>query len=222
MNSQDPPDQQKRGVRQTIRSGLQRAKDALRPPRPESGHPERLNAPSFGTRLFSISRPTTPSSGHRLAWSRLTSSLRALENSAGLFPPLKSAVGALIECLDIVQAAASNRADYGELASELQSMADMLNQHAGDLHSETSNGSIANIAQCIQRQVADIKERKESGAIGRLLDASQDQEDVIRLYRQVENLFRQLQCDIAMRTRDNVEKQLEASTSLSQLLLQLV
>ncbi|CAE6437130.1 unnamed protein product, partial [Rhizoctonia solani] len=142
-------------------------------------------------------------------WARMIGSLKVLETSVELFPPLKSAIGAFIGCLDIVQTAASNRADYEELADEFQSMANMLQQYAGDLESEPENGSIANIAQCIQRQVTEIEKKEESGTIGHLLDATQDQEDVIRRYRQVERLFRQLQYDLSMRTRNDVKKQLE-------------
>ncbi|CAE6422141.1 unnamed protein product [Rhizoctonia solani] len=143
------------------------------------------------------------------AWSRMIGSLEGLKTSVELFPPLKSAVGALIGCLDIVQKAASNRADHEELADEFQSMANILQQYAGDLESEPDNGSIANIAQCIQLQVAEIEKKEESGTIGHLLHATQDQEDVIRRYRQVERLFRQLQYDLSMRTRNDVKKQLE-------------
>ncbi|CAE6518096.1 unnamed protein product, partial [Rhizoctonia solani] len=142
-------------------------------------------------------------------WNQLVNSLRKLESGMELFPPLKSAVSAFIGCLDIVQRAAVNRADYEELADEFQSMADMLNQYASELESEPTNGSIANIAQCIQRQVADIERKQESGTIGRLLNADQNQEEVIRHYRQVEKLFRQLQYDLSMRTRNDVKKQLE-------------
>ncbi|CUA75686.1 Vegetative incompatibility protein HET-E-1 [Podospora anserina] [Rhizoctonia solani] len=136
-------------------------------------------------------------------------SLRILETSVERFPPLKAAVGGFIGCLDIVQKAASNRADYGELADEFQSMTNMLAQYAGNLESEPNIGSIANIAQSIRRQVTKIKERE--GTIGHLLDTTQDQEDVIRCYRGVGRLFLQLQYDLSMRTRNDVQKQLELS-----------
>ncbi|KAJ1302554.1 hypothetical protein OPQ81_002871 [Rhizoctonia solani] len=151
--------------------------------------------------------------GHKgsgsIAWSRLASSLHAFESTVESFPPLKSAVAGLVGCLDTIQAAAANRTDCDKLASEFQSLADMLNHYAGELDSDSSNGSIANIAQCIQDQIANIKKNEERGTIGRLLDASHDQEDVIRRYRQVESLFRRLQCDMNMRTKDDVKKQLE-------------
>ncbi|CAE6478535.1 unnamed protein product [Rhizoctonia solani] len=141
-----------------------------------------------------------------IIWSRLANSLRALETGVGLFPPLKSAIGAFRGCLDIVQQAAQNRADYGELANELQSMADMLKQFAGGLELEPSNGSIANIAQCMQHEVSDIERRQDGGADRRLRDATHDQENVIRCYRRVERLFRQLQTDLSMRTKKEVKE----------------
>ncbi|CAE6437219.1 unnamed protein product, partial [Rhizoctonia solani] len=138
-------------------------------------------------------------------WSQLATSLRALETGVELFPPLRSAVGAFIGCLDIVelksrqQKAAQNRADQEKLVNELQLMTDMLKKYAGELEQEPSNGSAANIAQCIQRQVVDIKQKHDYGTGRRLLDATHDQEDVIRCYRQVERLFRQLQWTLLQR-----------------------
>ncbi|CAE7051038.1 unnamed protein product [Rhizoctonia solani] len=139
-------------------------------------------------------------------WSQLATSLRALETGVELFPPLRSAVGAFIGCLDIVEKAAQNRADQEKLVNELQLMTDMLKKYAGELEQEPSNGSAANIAQCIQRQVVDIKQKHDYGTGRRLLDATHDQEDVIRCYRQVERLFRQLQTDLSMRTKQEVRK----------------
>lgn len=81
-----------------------------------------------------------------------------------MFPPLKSAVGGLITCLDIVQvshrcslrvvkhnlnklqAAVATAEDYGELTSELTAIAGTLNQYLAELGSEDPNGSAARIA----------------------------------------------------------------------------
>ncbi|CAE7144630.1 unnamed protein product [Rhizoctonia solani] len=88
-----------------------------------------------------------PKKPDSVAWNRLANSLRILESGVQIFPPLKSAIGALIGRLDIVQKAASSRADYDDLADEFQSMAELLSRCAGELELEPSNGSIANIAQ---------------------------------------------------------------------------
>ncbi|KEP45071.1 putative peptidase C14 [Rhizoctonia solani 123E] len=127
------------------------------------------------------------------AWTGLASSLRVLESTAGLFPPLKKAIVAFVGCLDIVKRATSNRAEQASLAEEFQFMTDTLNRYSAGLGSEPSNGSIANLAQSIERQVADIKRHEERGRIGLFLDAASDEEAVIQLYKQIESLFRRLQ-----------------------------
>ena len=151
MSSEDPPGgQEKRGMRKTMRSGLNRLKDVVRRPssaRLSSGNSDRLAAPSIGSQNLSHSLPTTPllpllppsplpadqevdrgviapppepssqtavqdvevtnvtdhKKSESRAWSRLIGSLRVLENTVELFPPLKSAVGGLIGCLGIVE-----------------------------------------------------------------------------------------------------------------------
>ncbi|CEL54312.1 Vegetative incompatibility protein HET-E-1 OS=Podospora anserina GN=HET-E1 PE=4 SV=1 [Rhizoctonia solani AG-1 IB] len=172
---------------------------------------ERANDPSTETTLGASTVAIEEHHGKQSAsWSRLTRSLRSLENNLELFPPLKSAIGTVLGCLDIVQAAASNLEDYELLADELQSIADILNQHASELDSEASNGSIANIAQCIEDQFVSVKEKKNHTTAERLRSAANDQ-DIVMRYRQIESLFRQLQCDITMRTRADVKKQIETS-----------
>lgn len=113
--------------------------------------------------------PAAPSTGklreaRRVVWSGLEKALRLLEQSSDAFPPLRSAVGALVECLDIVQvsnghpslaancnrcnlqAAATNDQDYEELTLELTTMASTLNRYMSELGSEDPSDSIARIA----------------------------------------------------------------------------
>ncbi|CCO35168.1 hypothetical protein BN14_09283 [Rhizoctonia solani AG-1 IB] len=148
------------------------------------------------------------------SWNKLATSLRALEAVTDLFPPLKAAVGSFIGCLDMVQSAALNRKDYEQLADKLTTMANSINQYGQELDSETSNGSIANIARCIEDQVAWIKHKDERGAMSRIRDATEDRDNVIRCYRQIGVLFRRLQCNVTMRTRSDVKKQLEVRVYL--------
>ncbi|CAE7231665.1 unnamed protein product [Rhizoctonia solani] len=119
-----------------------RSTQALGPTSQVFGRSTQISIPDAET--FSNNKHKGPENA---AWSRLTKSLRALETSVELFPPLKSAVGAFIGCLDIVQKAAQNREDYIMLADELQSMASTLIQYTGELELEPSNGSIANMTQ---------------------------------------------------------------------------
>ncbi|CAE6451858.1 unnamed protein product [Rhizoctonia solani] len=113
-----------------------------------------------------------------------------------------------------IKSAALNHKDYKQLADELAAMADSINQYGQELDSETNNGSIANIARCIEDQVAWIKHKDERGTMSRIRDATEDRDDVIRCYKQIGVLFRQLQCDVTMRTRSDVKKQLEVRVYL--------
>ncbi|KEP46374.1 putative vegetative incompatibility protein HET-E-1 [Rhizoctonia solani 123E] len=125
-------------------------------------------------------------------WSRLESSLRTLEKGTKSIPGLNSALNAFIGCLDSAQIAASNREEYEQLAEELTSMVDGLHQYTGELGSG-SNTSIANIVQSIEDQITSIRQQQERSTLRHLLDATDSQEDVIRHYRRIEALFRQLQ-----------------------------
>ncbi|CAE7123852.1 unnamed protein product [Rhizoctonia solani] len=193
----------------------------LQPVIPASGPSTQASAPDSGVDEGTKLKP------EKVAWGRLRISLQSLETGVEVFPPLKSAVGAFIGCLDIIQGVAQNRIDYEQLAEELQSMTDMVKQYAGELELEPSNGSIANIAQqvpcspsypgtdllcrSIQRQVADIERKQDPGAGRWLLGMARDNEDVIRCYRQVEKIFRQLQTDLSMRTKKDMKTILEGT-----------
>ena len=63
------------------------------------------------------SLPAKYMEGLNVAWHGLQTALRVLEKSADVFPPLKSVVGGLVACLDIVQVSQSQL--YGLLCSEL-------------------------------------------------------------------------------------------------------
>ncbi|KAL5640139.1 hypothetical protein ACGC1H_007430 [Rhizoctonia solani] len=145
------------------------------------------------------------------AWSRLENSLRTLEKSTKSIPGINSALNALIGCLDVVQSAASNQEDYEQLAEELTSMANALNQYTGELGSGTSNTSIANIVQSIEDQIVGIQQEQERSTLGRFLDATRTQEDVMRSYRRIGKLFRQLQCQVTLKIGSGVQDQLETS-----------
>ncbi|KDN41293.1 hypothetical protein RSAG8_07562, partial [Rhizoctonia solani AG-8 WAC10335] len=148
-------------------------------------------------------------SPENVAWGRLGKSLHNLEKSTRLIPTLNSALSTFIGCLDVVQVAASNREDYEQLADELTSMADAINQYAGELGSGSSNTSIASIVQSIEDQIAGIQQQQERSTLGHILDATKSQEDVISRYRQIEKLFRQLQCQVTLRIGSGVQEQLE-------------
>ncbi|CAE6494243.1 unnamed protein product, partial [Rhizoctonia solani] len=143
-------------------------------------------------------------------WSRLENSLRTLEKGTKSIPGLNSALNAFIGCLDSAQIAATNREEYDQLAEELTSMVDALNQYTAELGSG-SNTSIANIVQAIEDQIASIRQQQERSTLRHLLDTTDNQEDVIMHYRRIEKLFRQLQCQVTLGIGSGIQVQLENS-----------
>ncbi|KAB5589051.1 Vegetative incompatibility protein HET-E-1 [Ceratobasidium theobromae] len=149
--------------------------------------------------------------GHT-AWTTLETTLRLLERSSDVFPPLKSAVAGLIGCLDIIQAAAGNDQDYADLASRFAGMANTLSRYMNELDpAEANDDKITGIIQSIDTQVSHIAQKRGRGKGKRLLESKEDQDDVTKCYREIERLFQELQNDISLRTLSEVRKQREMS-----------
>jgi hypothetical protein len=67
---------------------------------------ERADRPQIEERSTSLGTPSQQSAlakAGNVAWKGLETALRLLERSADAFPPLKSAVGGLVACLDLTQ-----------------------------------------------------------------------------------------------------------------------
>jgi len=86
------------------------ADESQQPPGPSSSAvPGSDNGTSRQSSQDSIAAPPGTSlskkykEGLNVAWHGLETALRVLEKSADAFPPLKSAVGGLVACLDVVQ-----------------------------------------------------------------------------------------------------------------------
>ncbi|KAG8735472.1 hypothetical protein FRC11_003248, partial [Ceratobasidium sp. 423] len=72
--------------------------------------------------------------------------MHALHLTAEVIPPVKSAVGGLVSCLDQFQITDKNREEYDEVASELSNIAEYLDQHLKDPRSRGLTGRISDIA----------------------------------------------------------------------------
>lgn len=132
------------------------------------------------------------------AWKGLESALRALHISAEAIPPLQSAVDGLVSCLDIVEAATRHRRDYEELASSLESVAELLKTHLQDSRSARLNNKILNISQTIDKEIKQISERQQRSRSQQAFRASDDEEDIVRRCRRIENMFNRILMETGM------------------------
>ncbi|GJJ11023.1 hypothetical protein Clacol_005252 [Clathrus columnatus] len=164
------------------------------PPTPNSSSPD--------------SEPSTsekPRKDWGMVWTGLITVLRLLEKSADACPPLKSAAGGLVACLDLTQAVAENKEEYERLAIELTGTVEALTPYVTKLAAEGVSGSLARIMEwvvqispltSINAESLYIRQRQTRGKIVRTIEADEDQGDIIQRYHRIESLFRQLQATL--------------------------
>ncbi|KAB5589679.1 hypothetical protein CTheo_6880 [Ceratobasidium theobromae] len=160
------------------------------------------NPPDENIADISAPKTTDTSSGQAksLAWAGFGSALRGLHETSQLFPPLQTAIGALISCLDTWELAMENREGYEDLARELTTLSNSLTQHIGESGSFNVSNCIANVARSIEEQVKLLQKKHYQGMARLLAAASSDEEDLVKHYRKIESLFRQLQTDVNLST----------------------
>ncbi|KDN35040.1 hypothetical protein RSAG8_11927, partial [Rhizoctonia solani AG-8 WAC10335] len=135
-----------------------------------------------------------------VAWTGLEQALQSLRVSTKICPPLSSVVGDLASCLPIFEEAARNRTDYDELATGLKSMVDLLIRHLNDTPSEEIIDTITGIAEIIRKEIESINMHQSRSLPHRMLGSSSTEDDLIRRYRRIEQLFRQLQGEASLGT----------------------
>ncbi|KAB5588039.1 hypothetical protein CTheo_8518 [Ceratobasidium theobromae] len=130
----------------------------------------------------------------------LKPALQALHKSAIVFPPLQSAIGALISCLGGLETAIKDQSEYEALALELKTLAEFLTRHMEVSQSFQTSGSLVHIALSIEQEAKLIEDKQTQRTGRRLLDATMDEDDSVGHWRRIESLFRQLQTNVALST----------------------
>ncbi|KAH7335857.1 WD40-repeat-containing domain protein [Rhizoctonia solani] len=133
-------------------------------------------------------------------WENLRSTLQVLHGAIELFPPLQSAIGTLVSCLDSFEAACKNRQDDNDLAYELREIAVFLAQHLQDPRSAHMIGVIGTISRTIDKELKLIAERQSQSASRQIFEARSNEDALLRDYRRIGNLFRRLQIEVSMST----------------------
>ncbi|KDN38658.1 hypothetical protein RSAG8_09333, partial [Rhizoctonia solani AG-8 WAC10335] len=152
----------------------------------------------------SVPNSTRNSTGS--AWTGLEQALRALRVTTKICPSLSLAVDDLTSCLSIFEAAAKNQRDYDELATGLKSMVDQLVRHLDRATSEGIITTITSIAEAIRKEIESINMHQSRSLPRRMQEASNVEDDLIRRYRRIEQLFRQLQGEASMSTWNTVDE----------------
>ncbi|KAJ1307041.1 hypothetical protein OPQ81_008020 [Rhizoctonia solani] len=145
------------------------------------------------------------------AWTGLEKALQALRITTKICPPFASAVDDLVSCLPMFAAAAKNRGDYDDLATGLKAMVDLLIWHLNDTVSKEIIDAITEIAEAIRKEIESINMHQAHSIARRILT----EDDLIRRYRRIEQLFCRLQGEASLGAWSGVnelllEKRLES------------
>ncbi|KAF4609704.1 hypothetical protein D9613_011988 [Agrocybe pediades] len=176
------------------------------------------------------SRPTSPNSAKpptahqapqqhdlkdsaKTAWKALEIALRLLEKSADACPPLKSTVGGLVACLDLAKNFIGNQEEYAKLSVQFKDMASTLAPYASTF-AALVEGSIGLIIKSIDEELVEINCQLERGRFQRVVEATDDQGDILARYRKIDSLFRRLLSDVTLRNYVEIGKIREATDAM--------
>ncbi|KAG9075832.1 hypothetical protein FS749_012462 [Ceratobasidium sp. UAMH 11750] len=123
----------------------------------------------------------------------LKTSFYGLRKCMDVIPVFGSVADILIDCIDNIPAAAKNHKDFEELASSIIAATKGLEGHLGRLTTNQMTKAVVSVIEELTKQVDYIREKQGRNAARRYIDVEQDIEDLMRSYRRVETLFRQLQ-----------------------------
>ncbi|KAG8726138.1 hypothetical protein FRC11_000768, partial [Ceratobasidium sp. 423] len=139
-------------------------------------------------------------------WAGLKVILEGLHETSELLPPLRPVIGSVLSFLDKFESAARNRNDYDILATELKTTIESLEGHLKASGSAQISERISTIIQAIEGEIKTIEERDRGSGLSRIAHAAYEEEDLVRRYRRIEQLFRQLQFEVGMGTLNIVNK----------------
>ncbi|CUA69303.1 hypothetical protein RSOLAG22IIIB_08427 [Rhizoctonia solani] len=186
----------------------QSAAQSRNPSLDESPGPQVLVLPSMTRHSPTAARGSVSNrEGDETPWKGLERALAALRITTKICPPLHSAVDGLKSSLHIFEEVAKSRKDYEELATGLTAMLDLLAKHMPATVSKGIAEPIASIARKITKELESINQCQSRGG-NRLLVAFREEEDLIRRYRRIEQLFHQLQAEASMSTLSDTKRHL--------------
>ncbi|KAF4615147.1 hypothetical protein D9613_003435 [Agrocybe pediades] len=195
------------------RSVSQESQQRLQPSDSQSSNPNAIPSQSDpqSEAAIEISAQNLPQKYGSLPWKAMQTALRLLQKNSDGFPPLKTAVGVLVTCLDLTQDVIGNREEYDKLAVDLKEMADTLAPYAQKLMERDDGGSVARIVKSIDEELVQIKDKLGRGKFKRAIEASEDKDEIVKRYRKIDSLFRRLLSDITLRTHMEIGKLREAT-----------
>ncbi|KAG9092820.1 hypothetical protein FS749_015418 [Ceratobasidium sp. UAMH 11750] len=142
--------------------------------------------------------PATSSTSQNIRVFKLRNPFRVLGTVATVIPPLQPVMDLLAEGMDGLSISSGNSQDYEVFLTDITTTVETLKGHLSHPSPVILTESISNTIEELEKQAEYIKKRQERSGGKRLMDAEQDEADLMRRYRQVEALLRRLNIDIGI------------------------
>ncbi|KAB5593574.1 Vegetative incompatibility protein HET-E-1 [Ceratobasidium theobromae] len=167
------------------------------PGQPSSTPPQPRRRRWFQDLKQILLKPFDSGSSHAPS-SPLQATLQDLRKSAELVSPLRPAIDGLTSFVSLFETATKHRQEYQKMAEDLNITLQFLARHLDASGSTQMTETITEVLWAIQEEVGFAQAQEDRGTVGRLLGADYDEEDLVRRYRRIEQLFHRLQLEVSM------------------------
>ncbi|KAF8601236.1 hypothetical protein BDV93DRAFT_585628, partial [Ceratobasidium sp. AG-I] len=155
----------------------------------------------------SIMPPGPERSVKSTAWSGLKTLFGLLNQSADAFPPLKSAIGGILGCIEIYERLAQGREDYKKLGEELDSLFKELTGFLGGPTPPTMTPSLENLAKGIEKEIMFVLGKNERNKLERIAEAMEDPDAILECYRRIQCLLERFSLNANLNVWKTVDEQ---------------
>ncbi|KAB5589011.1 Notchless protein [Ceratobasidium theobromae] len=140
------------------------------------------------------SSPTTTVAHSGIArWKGAKTFLKVLDQSAGVFGPLKAVVDEFVACVDVYEQAANGRSEYETLQLELEGIFEDLHKHFGEDTPPAVTMSMEGLCKSIKKELRYVREKQTNMKSKRRLSIEAEAaDDILACYQRIQSHLQRL------------------------------
>ncbi|CAE6436400.1 unnamed protein product [Rhizoctonia solani] len=140
-------------------------------------------------------------------WANLKALLETIDQGATMsgLGPVKTVIEGIVDCVGIFEDAAQGRQAYVKLKLELEDLFQELQKYLK--LSPTVVANVSDVCGLIQKEIDYVKTQQSKKTVRRLVEAEQDEENVLECYRRIRKHLQGLSRKMVILTLDVVERQ---------------
>ncbi|CAE6522127.1 unnamed protein product [Rhizoctonia solani] len=127
-----------------------------------------------------------------LVWKGAKLLLQVVNASATVFPPLKSAIGGLNDCINIYEHANKGRKDYGHLLNRIDELLEELQGYLKDKEAMEMTRSVERVCCELDMEVKKLKAKLEGPSAKQWLKAVDAPDEITEYHRRIQELLERL------------------------------